>query len=1161
MMLTEGSSSRSRKARPRRSIVPPYVRALQWPGSCLLLAGVLLAVVAYAASPPGSRLDFPVDQLPLGVSLRNTYGIEHNAAGAYVWTKAMTPLSLPVDHPGRYRLALTMENTPIAEKRLVRVFANGQLLGAFIPDTTLRPYALDWELDGRSWRPGSSELRLDLEVAPFFPPNDARPLGMILARVALTPIASAYAPSKVVACWLALVMGMLLIGQLGGIAWRLRAAMLAVGTMSMAGVVVWDRAAAWWAVAQPLIHPWFAFNLTATVSLVAIAIGPTGRHGGTAVPEAGIVSPGRELAGTRRVTIRETINLLRAALPLAWAAIVAIATARQASVAWESLGVLLRLAPRRVESLQFVGVIFAYALLGTCVIRATRPTLTIPVMIAIFAVGCTAFAVGTGAIGDLVLLIVLVGCWLALGHAALLLLGVRLRECWERGVLAFALGSGFFALWVLAIGSLGLLSAPLILGPALLLALGLLIRRLSAPQRAFAGRWRTRWIPSWLETILLGQLVGFALIGCSVGFGPEVMSDAFRVHLVIARQFAAEHRVFGIAEQGLSSSPIQGQLLYTAGMVLRGVGLAKLIDTATGLAVIAGVGVGGYRLGRSRTAGIVAAALFAGLPVVLWELGVGYADLFEVLYGVVALLCLLRLLVSPNWRWSLLLGMALGFGVAAKLRASFRIGGVGLALIVGYAGRLRLAALPRLLLTLASGFALSCGAWVLRSIWLTHTVPVLSPVLGVLGIGAATTNNPVDDVAGFGIGHGVGALMRLPWSLSLDSSLFSEQEDGFVGFALLCLLPCLLALPRRRRVWAALGFTAVSFLLWFLTAQYIRYLLPTLAALASVLGAAVIFLGRRLARYRLVGRLASRAYAAALSGILLSSLVFYFATFFLYPGSLPVRVVLGRESQDSYLAFTLGNYEATRQLDQLVAPGTAVAALPDGPGLYTHARLITPFRVDAGLIWAESIPQLLALFRRYDMHYLLIEHAAIPASWSGFLITSPEFLQNYTDRVFVSAGTTIYRLRPAAGVTPGGELLRDPGFEERQGRAGPWQPIGAAPVPTRDAPPHQGGHAIVVDGRAGYYQPVGVRGGRGYLLRYAARSDQPDALAELRIDWFNSDGILIRSSASAVPLTPEWAEYSLWRPAPAGATDGVVYVLARNNTICWFDGYSLQQID
>jgi hypothetical protein len=100
-----------------------------------------------------------------------------------------------------------------------------------------------------------------------------------------------------------------------------------------------------------------------------------------------------------------------------------------------------------------------------------------------------------------------------------------------------------------------------------------------------------------------------------------------------------------------------------------------------------------------------------------------------------------------------------------------------------------------------------------------------------------------------------------------------------------------------------------------------------------------------------------------------------------------------------------------------------------------------------------------------------------------------------------------------------------------------------------------------VEGRAGYYQTTVVRGGQGYRLRYAARSETPHALADLRIDWFNSAGHLVESSGSAVPQSPEWAEYSLWRAAPAEAIVAVVYILARNETTCWFDDYSLTPAD
>src|SRR4030095_15238197 len=135
----------------------------------------------------------------------------------------------------------------------------------------------------------------------------------------------------------------------------------------------------------------------------------------------------------------------------------------------------------------------------------------------------------------------------------------------------------------------------------------------------------SNWQPGWFETGLLGIICGCFLIGYAMGLAPEVMSDAMRVHLAMARMFASRHEVMSIPSIPFSSWPIHGQVLYAVGMALRGMILGKLIHTMTGLLVIAAVGVTGWRYAGAR-AGLVAAALTASLPVFLWELGTAYVD-------------------------------------------------------------------------------------------------------------------------------------------------------------------------------------------------------------------------------------------------------------------------------------------------------------------------------------------------------------------------------------------------------------------------------------------------------------------------------------------------------------------------------------------------------
>ena len=80
--------------------------------------------------------------------------------------------------------------------------------------------------------------------------------------------------------------------------------------------------------------------------------------------------------------------------------------------------------------------------------------------------------------------------------------------------------------------------------------------------------------------------------------------------------------------------------------------------------------------------------------------------------------------------------------------------------------------------------------------------------------------------------------MTLGWQMLINDN---GRFHGNLGPFYLVLIP-LLAFGRRpgREVWLILGFSVVYGLLWLLTGQHARYLLPLLPALALVSASALM---------------------------------------------------------------------------------------------------------------------------------------------------------------------------------------------------------------------------------------------------------------------------------------------------------------------------------
>lgn len=878
-----------------------------------------------------------------------------------------------------------------------------------------------------------------------------------------------------------------------------------------------------------------------------------------------------------RVRPRLALRWAGFALLLAWFAIVLSSAYDLTARTVEQLTADLVNRPYRLDSLRFVLVIAAIVLGAVLVARAQRPRLVVTTLALVCGALMVALAAGAAALVDLLLLLLLIFAWYELGRLALAALGCLPDDPLEAFALAAGLGSGLFALIGLALGLAGLLTVPALLVPIAALAIGAELRWGRALPRRGMGRglrrgattiqrYWTAWRPGWFETILLAIIAVYLLLGYTMGLAPELLSDAIRQHLAIARVFADQHRIAALPHLGQSLAPIGGNVLFAIGMALHGPILAKLVHTAVGALAVAMVGVLGRRY-AGATAGIIAAALVATLPVTVWELGTGYIDLFVVLYAAAAGLCLLRWQGAGGGRWAFLLGAFLGLGVGAKLTFGFlAIAAILALLLVARAGAGARARLGATLLAAAGGL-LTGGPWLVRSGLLTGQIPGVSLLLDALGRGRGGVPAPdsLGNLPGFGLGRTPAALFQLPWQITVDSDRFGENADGFLGFAFLLLLPLLL-LPRRGRATLALGvLVAFPFLLWFYSAQYIRYLLPTLALLAPVLGGA--FVRCRQASARLLGagdRVVSPLLGAGLIGVLATAIVFYLATIFAYPGGLPVDLVLGRESPETYLDRRLPSYAALRRLDREVPPGTPVASLQEDAQMYTHAALNHTFNGSAVLLYALTPPALVGFFDQRGISYVLINRNVIPPSWGTPLLMQSAFLQRHADIVYAANGVYLYRLRPEglAATRSNPELLQNPGFEDQvETGTGPlfWNPFGTPTYRADGSAAHAGRGAVLATNTSGYQQAARVQGGHPYVLSYVVRSEQPGALARMQINWLDAGGKILAPKIEVVPAGPEWAQQQMWAEAPPGAAVALVYINAHNDAPCWFDNFSLKE--
>ena len=90
----------------------------------------------------------------------------------------------------------------------------------------------------------------------------------------------------------------------------------------------------------------------------------------------------------------------------------------------------------------------------------------------------------------------------------------------------------------------------------------------------------------------------------------------------------------------VSRDPVQGHLFYAVAYGFGGSAAATLVQTFAGLTAFAGVAALGW-LVAGRVAAVCGAVIFSTMPMVLWQLGHAFMDLFPVLFMVTATACIL----------------------------------------------------------------------------------------------------------------------------------------------------------------------------------------------------------------------------------------------------------------------------------------------------------------------------------------------------------------------------------------------------------------------------------------------------------------------------------------------------------------------------------------
>ncbi len=255
--------------------------------------------------------------------------------------------------------------------------------------------------------------------------------------------------------------------------------------------------------------------------------------------------------------------------------------------------------------------------------------------------------------------------------------------------------------------------------------------------------------------------------------------------------------------------------------------------------------------------------------------------------------------------------------------------------------------------------------------------------------------------------------LALPWALAAHSD-HGEQVTG--PLVSLCLPLVAVALVRRRQVRWLLGSSFAYLVVWFLTDQSRRFLLPTVALLCVGIGVGLSCL----LRSRL-GTLHPNFVVRCLTGLLLAPSIVFGAMTLDALGALPFRAI----DRDRFLAARVNGYTGLRYLNATLGSHYTVYSLfATNAAYFARGR----FRGDffgparyAGILHVIHSPSRLheQLLRLGATHFMVarqdFERFVPYSDWKASL--GPAFRPVYADRevtVFALAPSPVSPVPPAA---------------------------------------------------------------------------------------------------------------------------------------------------
>lgn len=557
-----------------------------------------------------------------------------------------------------------------------------------------------------------------------------------------------------------------------------------------------------------------------------------------------------------------------------------------------------------------------------------------------------------------------------------------------------------------------------------------------------AGRLRRAWAMagrSGGDRVFIAVAVVALAYAAVAALAPETEYDALWYHLWLPQEWLAHGRLTDPPGEYIGLYPGGWELLNGAAMALGGPVAARLLHWAClPLCALAACAVARW------SAPAVSAPLIVSLvvtpPTVLWEASTAYVDLALAWMVTLVVVAVARRAAGGAQTWLWLGVVAAGGALGIKH--------LGLVAVAIAAGTLFAAELRQRTPYAAAGVAavFLAGALALAMPWYGRAYaasgnPVFPELYSLFGAVPATRWSPETQdalrrfAAHFGFGRAPGALLLLPWNLTVHAAAFG----GTFGPLLLILLPFGVAGRHAWRRAALLAAVAAYVAVWAspLGSFQLRFLVPLVPVLGVMAATGASALGAAAGRCGAAGRQGVVAVVTLLLVCTLPPFIEWHEAdrrgwngwlTHVHRG-LPLAVVLGAESERDYLTRKVPTYGAWQYIGAATPPDSVVLTFLSGDQFYgTRARLWSDATLATDVTWgvlAGDEPRMLAAAGRHGLtHVLFAREQLRDDEFRRLAIASQRTRECCLELVYEDPHVVLYRLTGSSVAGESGSARR-----------------------------------------------------------------------------------------------------------------------------------------